>query len=60
MPSSKPWDAICKSEVRRANEVWDNIKPVTSNEAIIRVTEAIYNDSSNRHGREGRRPLGIF
>lgn len=60
MPSSKPWDAVCKSEVRRANEVWDSIKSVTSNEAIIRVTEAIYNDSCNRHRREGRGSLGIF
>lgn len=60
MPSRKPWEALCKSEIGRANEVWDNIKPVTSNEAIICVTETIYNDSSNRHRREGRRPLGII
>lgn len=48
MPSRKPWDAICKSEVRRANKVCDNIKPVPSNEAIICVTETIYNDSYNK------------
>ena len=52
MPQRKPWDAICKSKVRRANKVCDNIKPVTSNEAILCATETIYNDSYNKGTRK--------